>query len=260
MKFKQGDRIFNKVYGYYTIAAADCKKISVVFDNTGSFYTFHASVVYANKVKDFMARTLMGVGYLGRPTRNNKDPVEAIAKKFWISMILRCYDERRLVSRPTYRGCSVSPEWQCFANFYDWFLEQYSSGYYRDGYQLDKDLILQGNKVYSPDKCVLLPLQLNSLLQVKKQSENKYLPGVNFDKSRGLFKSEVNFKGVRYYGKRVESEIEAFTEYKQTKERLVREEAENWIGLLPEVAVNSLREYSLDWILEDSQYRVAKAL
>lgn len=70
----------------------------------------------------------------------------------WASMIRRCYDENELKKRPSYTGCSVCDEWLLFSNFKQWFDENYV-----DGYQLDKDIIVSKNKIYSPNtvgKCL----------------------------------------------------------------------------------------------------------
>jgi len=63
--------------------------------------------------------------------------------KVWENMINRCYNPRHLVKRPTYIDCTVCEEWKIFSNFKAWMETQN----YIDR-QLDKDLIVKGNKVY----------------------------------------------------------------------------------------------------------------
>ena len=77
----------------------------------------------------------------------------------WSSMLTRCYSENYHKLQPTYIGCSVCEEWHNFDVFCEWFAQNY-----KDGYQLDKDLLQQGNKMYSPKTCVFLTQRINSLL------------------------------------------------------------------------------------------------
>lgn len=99
----------------------------------------------------------MGIGVLDEPcTVNGKRKVSYTA---WQSMLTRCYSARYQEERQTYIGCSVCPGWLTFSVFSSWFDSRYSSGY-----QLDKDLLYLGNKVYSPLTCCLIPTKLNSIL------------------------------------------------------------------------------------------------
>lgn len=73
----------------------------------------------------------------------------------WNSMMKRCYDNKR----PTYKDCSVSPRWLNFQVFGDWFENNYIIGF-----ELDKDLLIKGNKVYSEETCTFIPQCLNKFI------------------------------------------------------------------------------------------------
>ena len=77
----------------------------------------------------------------------------------WIHMLNRCYSEKYQTKKPTYRGCSVCDGWLLLSNFKVWF-----DANYRDGMSLDKDILVQGNKVYSPETCRFVPGYVNTLL------------------------------------------------------------------------------------------------
>ena len=243
--------IFTNKYGDYQVISKSNGKTKVRFIETGFECEFYDVIIRKNQAKDYMMPTVQGVGYYGAPTINDQDPVKLLITKVWKGMIDRCYDSSLLKNRPAYRDSTVDQGWKNLQNFKDWFIAQIDSGYYQDGWELDKDLIVQGNKVYSSERCVFLPGRLNQLQQVKKESENNWLPGVNFDKSRVKFKSEVNFDGVRYGLPRRDTELESFMDYKQLKEKLVREDAENWKGIIHPKAYEALKNYSLDWVLEE---------
>lgn len=250
-RFNVGDILVSKTYGIYEITAKNEDRIFVKFHNTGYECDFNRTVLYGNQVKDYMQPTVFGVGYLGEPTINDCDPTKLLIIKLWRGMFSRCYDVKKLNERATYRDCTINKEWHSLANFKRWCLSQFDAGHYQSGWELDKDLLVRGNKVYGPDTCCFLPERLNQLQQVKKDSEYNWLPGVNFDKARGKFKAEVNFDSVRHYLPRRETELESFLDYKELKEKLVQADAENWKDKIHPSAYESLKNYSLDWILEE---------
>lgn len=77
----------------------------------------------------------------------------------WFYMIKRCYSAERQQLSPAYIGCTVSPEWHLFSNFKAWMESQDWKGK-----QLDKDLLVPGNTVYSPETCVFLGSEVNKLM------------------------------------------------------------------------------------------------
>lgn len=77
----------------------------------------------------------------------------------WYGMVSRCYSEKELSRHPTYIGCSVSQEWLTFSNFRDWMALQDWSG--KD---LDKDILVVGNKIYSPENCLFVNHAINSFI------------------------------------------------------------------------------------------------
>jgi hypothetical protein len=81
----------------------------------------------------------------------------------WTGMIQRCYDPYFInYNKPTYKDCFVCEEWANYQNFAQWFEENY---YEVPGekMQLDKDILIKNNKIYSPDTCVFVPQRINSL-------------------------------------------------------------------------------------------------
>lgn len=94
----------------------------------------------------------------------------------WSGMLKRCYSEKRLKRNPTYIGCSVSEEWKVFTNFRAWMVEQDW-----EGLQLDKDLLVNGNKVYSRETCVFVSNQVNIFLTERGNDRGEWPIGVNWD-------------------------------------------------------------------------------
>lgn len=77
----------------------------------------------------------------------------------WINMLQRCYSKKYQERQKTYIGCSVCDEWLTFSNFKQWMETQDWKGK-----QLDKDLLKESNKNYSPDVCVFVDAATNTIL------------------------------------------------------------------------------------------------
>lgn len=73
----------------------------------------------------------------------------------WHSMLKRCYSTAG--KYPTYEGVKVCDEWLTFSNFRNWVLEQHGW----EVLELDKDILLEDNKIYSPETCVMVPSYIN---------------------------------------------------------------------------------------------------
>lgn len=96
-----------------------------------------------------------------------------VAYKYWHSMLCRCYDKKFHTKEPSYIGCSVCPEWLYFSNFKKWFDENYI-----EGCHLDKDILVKGNKIYSPQTCCFVPQKINSLIAFRKNISRGLPTGV----------------------------------------------------------------------------------
>lgn len=82
------------------------------------------------------------------------------AKKFWCRMIRRCYSDNLHKQHPTYSDCSVCEDWLFFSNFAEWF-----DKHHVEGWELDKDILVSGNRTYSPETCCFVPHEINVLFR-----------------------------------------------------------------------------------------------
>lgn len=102
----------------------------------------------------------------------------------WVSMIQRCYSVKHQERLPTYKGCVVVEDWKTFSNFRSWMINQDW-----EGNDLDKDILIKNNKVYSPETCVFIPQTVNKFLLDSGASRGNYPIGVSFNKKDGKFHS-----------------------------------------------------------------------
>lgn len=108
----------------------------------------------------------------------------------WKSALMRCYGKKYQEKNPSYVNCSVCKEWMIFSSFRSWMIRQDWVGKH-----LDKDLIVIGNKIYSPDTCVFIGRELNNLLTDHAIKRGDYPQGVSFDKSSGKYLSLCRING-----------------------------------------------------------------
>lgn len=113
----------------------------------------------------------------------------------WMAMLTRCYSLKHQKRRPTYIGCAVCEDWLTFSNFRNWMEQQ---DY--EGNQLDKDLLVKSNKLYSPETCVFVSPEVNRFLRESSvNSRGEWPLGVCWSKQHGKFKAAVNKgKGKRW--------------------------------------------------------------
>lgn len=107
--------------------------------------------------------------------------------KTWQSMLNRCYSTKIQDKYPTYIGCSVADEWHTFSVFKNWMEKQD----WQDK-QLDKDLLFDGNKVYSPETCVFVTRTVNSFTIDSGATRGEWPIGVYWDKGANKFQSRCS--------------------------------------------------------------------
>ena len=157
----------------------------------------------------------------------------------WSSMLERCYSLKFQASNPTYIGCSVSEDWLRFSNFRAWMVTQDW-----DGKQLDKDLLFEGNKVYSAETCVFVTRMVNMFTTDRGNGRGEWLIGVHWSKDTNKFRSQCNNpftkkqECLRYF----DSEQEAHNEWLKRKLELAKELAA--IQTDPRVAEALINRYT----------------
>ena len=187
-------------------------------------------------------KTIFERGCLGSEKTGIKDWRYII----WHSMMDRCYNPRRLEKHPTYKEATVCEEWLNFMNFRKWFDKNYYE-IENQKMELDKDILIKGNKVYSPNTCVFVPNHINTLFIKKDASRGKYPIGVSFHKRLGLFRAYCNDEHNKqihlgYYT----SEIEAFNHYKKYKEELIKKVADKYKNKIPKKLYEAMYKYKVD--------------
>lgn len=121
-----------------------------------------ASALRTGRVKNPYHPTVFGIGYIGiGKYKCSENGRLTQVYNIWSRMLQRCYAPETNPGFSTYVGCHTCVEWHDFQNFAKWY---YNNPYYGLGYDLDKDLIIKGNRMYSPYTCTLIPRELNKAI------------------------------------------------------------------------------------------------
>ena len=187
------------------------------------------------------ARTLVkGVGIFDSELATTDEEV-LMADRVWRSMLSRCYSKKYQEKEPSYIDCSVCEEWLLFSNFKRWFDENYV-----EGYHLDKDILIKGNKVYSPETCCFVPFEINALLIKCNRTRGLYPIGVCKCKNR--FRAYLRVSCSRLFLGSFVTIEEAFNAYKKAKEAYIKDVAQRYYdkGEITERVYDALMRYEVE--------------
>lgn len=188
-----------------------------------------------------MTKLVMGVGI-----NDGKYPMKALGEdlreyKLWQNLLARCCSPKTQQRQPTYFGCSVSENFKNYSYFYEWCQNQVGFG--QKGFQLDKDLILRGNRLYSEDRCLFLPQELNKL--IASRTAIKGQPTMGVSAHQGKFVARCRREPAPYYLGIFGTIEEAFSAYKQAKEAFIKAQAEKWKDQIDIRAYEALMRYEV---------------
>ena len=170
--------------------------------------------------------SVLGKGFFGEGKYTSKD----IQYPLWKGVLRRCYDSESKYVSSSYNGAEVCDEWLNFQNFAEWCEGQtFFNAKDEDGkvYHLDKDILVKGNKVYSPSTCCFVPQKINKILLSSTSTRGNLPVGVTENKRDSNYVSKVRNGGklakhLGYY----KTPEEAFEAYKKAKESYIKEVAD----------------------------------
>lgn len=151
----------------------------------------------------------------------------------WRGMLERCYSKRSLSKNTSYSDCFVNEEWHLLSNFKQWF-----DKHYIDGWQLDKDILVKGNREYSPYKCCFVPQEINELFTKRKNRGHPV--GVCVRNGRYIAQLRDTHLGV------FNSQEEAFFAYKEAKEKRIKEIADKWKDKIEPRVYEAMYNYKVE--------------
>lgn len=220
--------------------------ISVKFIGQNNTVQTTYSNFIKGQVKNPYNKSVYGKGYYGDGKYKTKENGRNTPQyTTWHNMLNRCYNEKSQKRRPTYNVCSVIEEWLNYDTFAKWYDENI---YQVDGEKmcLDKDILIKGNKIYSPDTCVFAPAAINSLFTKANSIRGELPVGVHFHKARQKYLAKCTNNGKMIHLGYFSTPEEAFQVYKIYKENLIKEIAEHYKDKIIYQLYNALINYKVD--------------
>jgi len=96
----------------------------------------------------------------------------------WKGLLARIYRPDTVKQARVYMGCSLYYDWHYLSKFQAWFSENWV-----EGWSLDKDILVYGNKIYGPDTCRFVPNYINNLFTGGGSTKGEQPIGVHKDRT-----------------------------------------------------------------------------
>ena len=192
----------------------------------------------------------LGYGYMGEGKYKTKENGKHTkCYRTWRNMLKRCFDEEYKLKHNTYLGVTVCKEWLNFQVFAEWY---YNNIYFIDEEEmnLDKDILVKGNKIYSPETCIFVPQRINKLFTKTNKDRGDSPIGVRkyhckFQASCSIY----SIKEQKKYNKNLGSyntPEEAFEVYKHFKENYIKQVADEYKDKIPQKLHNAMYNYEVE--------------
>ena len=193
-----------------------------------------------------------GIGYLGEgeyKTRENNKETRYYHE--WMKILQRCYDSSYQEKYPTYKDCIICEEWMCYQNFAEWYYNNYYT-INNEKMEIDKDILCKGNKIYSPQTCIIVPQRINKLFTKSNKLRGDLPIGVYYNKQNKKYRSQIskikNGKKQRVYLGLYNTPQEAFESYKKAKENYIKQVADEYKPYIPKELYDAMYNYKVEII------------
>lgn len=256
-KSKKEERIGEKRYNKQGCLAViieynDNKNIIIEFQDK---YKARIHTEYDNfkkgGVKNPYYPSVFDVGMIGEKYSSRKDGKNTKEYKTWQNMLKRCFNKEFKERNPTYKDVTCCDEWLLFENFYEWlhYQENFDKWYNGSKWALDKDILVKGNKVYSPETCCLVPHNVNMLFMKQDDRRSRLCIGVYKDKDKYVARCNNPFTNKCEHLGTYFTKEQTFIIYKKYKENIIKQVAQNeyYKGNITKKCYESMMRYEVEF-------------
>lgn len=209
--------------GYYLLEFVDKyaykTEVSITNIKRGSF-------------KNLYHKNVCNVGFLGDGEYN--DEKYRHIRIIWNAMLNRCYGKNK-----AYKNVTVCEEWHNFQNFAKWCTINY-----KEGYELDKDLLSSESTLYSSNTCCFIPRKLNIQIRNNFCGEGYIYNKINKN-YRVYFYIDGKMKNIGSYKTVKEAKL-YYIKYKEIELYKILNE---WQNVIDSYLVCKLKEKIEDYII-----------
>lgn len=198
----------------------------------------------SGEVKNPYSKSILGVGIVGDkyPIRQNGKMTKEYLT--WRNMLYRCFREDEKKRHPEYKDVTCCDDWLLFENFYEWIhaQENFNKWYNENSWDVDKDILFKGNKIYGPNTCCLVPTRINKMFSIHADKRGEYPIGVS--KHGNNFKARYGKRNIGMY----KTPEMAFQAYKEYKEEYIKQIAKQELsaGNITQRCYNAMKNYKVE--------------
>lgn len=247
-----GEKFYNRYGTEYEVMEyiGNGGKVRIRFNDDYKYETIlEYKAIKNGKASNPYDKSCCGVGAIGNTYTKIFGKVKE-SYKAWKRMLERCYNKNQQDKYRTYNNCKVCKEWLLYENFEKWFDKNYYT-IENQIMEVDKDILIKGNKIYSPETSIIVPHEINYLF-IKKQNYRGNCPiGVCYHKRDNKYTASCSVcidlhKVYRKHLGYFDSELEAFNAYKIFKENYIKSVAQKFRAYIPLKLYNALFNYKVE--------------
>ena len=163
--------------------------------------------------------------------------------QMWKDLLKRVYSEKYHKKQPTYVGVTIDSKWHSLKGFIEDVstLKNYEEALH-NGYALDKDIAVNGNRHYSLENCCFVPPEVNT--QFKVLNKTNGLPkGVYKKTDSNKFACDCTTPEKTVYLGLYDTPEEAFIVRKRFKQNEMKKLAKKYQGVLDERVIHKLENF-----------------
>lgn len=227
-------------------------EVHIIFIRTNYKKVCSLGNIKKGAVLDIYEPSVYGVGYFGEGIYSAKiDGIQIKYYKIWQSILQRCYDSNcSAYKNYGQRGVTICEDWKNYQNFAKWWNNNYKE--YMTDWVIDKDILIKNNKIYSPETCCLVPMEINVIFTKRDTERGDYPIGVRLKTqtkngyTTNCIIAQLNKGGEKIHLGTFKTSEDAFNAYKLAKEAYIKEVANFYKDLLDLKLYNALLNYEVE--------------
>ena len=186
----------------------------------------------------------VGINDVGFQVAADRKPIWQYS--LWCRVLERAFCQKLKTDKPTYKDVTCCDEWLSFATFVEWVNKEVCYSGKPEGMDLDKDIIIRGNRVYSPEACSFVPQAVNKLLNSKTKARGEWPIGVYYNKRDRHFRAQLSDNGCGKLLGTFNTPEEASLAYKVAKEAQIKAVANQYKDVLKPAVYESLMNWEIE--------------
>lgn len=218
--------------------------VTIKFLNTGNVRKTATSELKKGEIRDNEAFPVYKMGVMDIPNELRRGQPNPREYSIWNGIRQRCYNENNRDKLMSYKGIKMSDNFKLYSYFKEWCNKQI--GFNEDGWQLDKDILVRSNKVYSAETCAFVPNEINCLIHTGKSYRGLLPQGVVLSSNKKRYRDRVSMGGKYYDQGTFDTPEEAFMKYKEVKESHIKEVADKYKDVIDPRVYDALYAWTIN--------------